>query len=307
MVHSIPNGIPIDIHYPSSNIQLGLFRSEYTITGIGYDCRKKEFRDPLNGLSDLARRELCIHSPAYVISGPSAFPRLYRTALKLGVPLPEKVSSLIRTFAPMVSIHDGHTNMRVLYKTLKIFSHLQSFDSICNLIEHGLFQSMFPEVSPLLSTGDSLQHSVQQNLNIIRSSYKQLESTAEYAGYLAETPFLFDNVSRLGLLRFCTLFLGLGFAYYRLQPNSPYELGVANGNTPIFVPRMEKNILGFMLSRFKEHRTTVKELASVISELPSIAHGILPEYYPHNDTQNLSQQSEIVRAILNQWIASRKT
>lgn len=311
VVHSIPHGLPVDIHYPSTNILLGLFRSEYTITGIGYDCRKKQFLDPLDGISDLRKQRLHIHSPAYVISGPSAFPRLYRTALKLGVPLPAEVVSLIRTYSSMVSMHDGRTNMRVLYETLKIFSQQDSFQAIRGLLEHGLLRCMFPEISPLIELAGSNvpgRHSILDNMRIVEASYKPHQYSADEQRYLNEAIFSFDNVTRIGVLRFATLFIGLGFSYHAIQPDSPYERGVSGADRQKFVLTMEKNILGFMASRFKEHLETARYLGAFIELLPELAHSILPEYYPSQlDSKSTRYFDSVAYAVIERWKASAQS
>jgi hypothetical protein len=306
VIHSIPGGLPIDIHYPTLDVSLGLYRSEYTVNGIGYNCRKKEFFDPLGGIDDLKQGKLIVHSPAYVISGPSAFPRLYRTSLKLGVPLPNSVVSLIIRYAPMVSIHDGRTNLRVLIETLKIFSHPKGLSAIKGMIDHGLFRCMFPEISPLTesSFGTTSQNwSVKDNLSFVEASYLSTMSYSHsHKEFLGERLFSFDNVTRLGLLRFCILFLGLGHAYYQLKPNSPYERGIASDNPPLFIYRMERNILGFMVARYREHHELVRQLAAGITELPTVARDILPDSYAAGSSDKQRQFDPRISEVYLKWI-----
>ncbi len=305
VIHSVPNGVPVDIHYPASDVSLGLFRSESTVTGIGFNCRKREFFDPLGGRADLAQRRIVVHSPEYVISGPSAFPRLYRTALKLGTALPPDVVKLIRTFAPMVSIHDGSTNMRVLYETLKVFSHPGSHQTIIDMVEHGLFGQMFPEVLPLLQLGTvsaDVLHSLQVNLRVIAASFDTNQYPGDLLSYLSDSPLPVENINRAGLLRFAVLFVGLGYAYYRLRPGSPYQRGTVGGDVGAFMVRMERNMLGFMISRFRQHPRTVKLLAPLVADVTYCSTRLLPKLYPSQTAAEGVHTTSLERRLLSLWM-----
>ena len=305
VIHGVAGLPSIDIHFPSSNIKVGLARSEYTINGIGYNLRTKKFYDPLNGLCHLEKRELVIHSPSYVITGPSAFPRLYRSAAKINAQIPPAVHALVQQYGHMVSITDGRTNIRVLYEFLKILSLSNGFQYLEEMIKDRLVIQMFPEISPLASmnTTAAARHSLTKNLLILKNSFQTIFETDTYLNQrLANV----TQISLLGVLRFYTLFIGLGYAYCQLAPDCPYQ-NEMSGSQNAFTLRMERNILSFMVARFRDYPEAIQILKDLPEVTTAIGEYIEPNFYAAivDEKQRVLNVDQIRKVeIIKSWLKS---
>lgn len=293
--------VTFDVHYPKHSFLEGLVRSDFTVNGIGYLWREKEIADPLGGVSDLKARRLHIHSPQYIVTDAPTFPRMFRTAAKLGFPIEGEAAEVIRRFAPLISLHSGKTNVRTLLEFLKFLSlekigtHLRQMNSLM------LIEGLFPELAVCATVLLPSKQSILTR-NVELAALLDTVHGAEGIRQFLDTEVAI-GISNRGLLRLAVLFLDLGYAYEAFNPNAPYIKAMIGSHPMSFVDRMEKNLISHAASRYKES----PDLCRFIAELPLVFNLMRTSGSPqeaHTQASTLSPNTRSLMQVLISLIAS---
>ena len=257
-----------DFHYPKRTFLEGLVRSDFTVNGIGYLWPERKLEDPLGGVSDLQNRRLVIHSPQYIVTDAPTFPRMFRTAARLGVPIDAEAEKILRRFSPLISLHQGKTNLRTLFEMLRFFSHPLIAPYLRKMHEVNLIEGLFPELAIASETRISQGRSILTQ-NVERAcSFDDAGLEAGVKQFLNDP--IGEGVTNRSLVRLMSLFLNLGESYERYKPEAPFIKGVSGGNKNQFATRTERNLLAHIGARYKDS----PELRDFFIELPAVFHSI---------------------------------
>lgn len=243
------SGLSFDVHYPCQDPVEKLIRSDFTINGIAFDCEKNGLFDPFGGLADLKNRRLHIHSPEYVITNPPNFPRMFRTAYRMGLKITGETEAVIRKYAHLISLHDGKTNVRTMLELLKFFSQPALQGYLYQFNELGLVSYLVPELAPLAELAAPSSSQLTQNI-LAAERLDQGPFGAAWEGVLSKAVDL--GISQRGILRFVLLFDGLGQAYAALGRGSPFSQHVSGGDPTAFARRMQENLTNHAAARYRE-------------------------------------------------------
>ncbi len=263
-------GATFDVHYPKKTFLEGLVRSDFTVNGMGFRWKTKQLDDPFFGRKHLAEKKLVMHSPQYVVTNPANFPRMFRTAAKLGFTIEGETEAIVRHCAGMIALHDGKTNTRILIEFLKFLSVPQIARPLRQMNQLRLIEGIFPELTILSSVRSSDSHTILERNIELSAMFDSFNAAPELRNFLTKDVGL--GITNLGFIRLMALFIDFGAAYSGFKPDAPYLKAIAEGDLSKFARRMELNLLMHIASRFKEAR----DFSALFNELPAVL-GYLPE------------------------------
>lgn len=267
-----------DVHYPRESLLAGLVRSDFTANGIAFSWRNRSIEDPLEGVRHLTEKRLVLHSPQYIVTDAPTFARMFRTAASLKLPIDEPTEAILRRFAPLVSLHNGKTNVRTLFEFLKFFSLVEITPYLRQMNRTGLVEGLFPELAIAATVLLGPRQSILDRNVELAGTFDTIRSTPEVHEFLDCA--IGNGITNRGIMRLMTLFLDLGRAYAEMKPNAPYVEAEAGKNLKLFGTRIEARLLRHIAARYREAST----LAEIFSHLPlifeSIDEGALIENVP---------------------------
>ncbi len=139
------------------SIEDDALRRDFTVNALYYDYASKEVLDFANGLEDLKQRRLCLIGEAEkrYREDPVRMLRAVRFAAKLGLKMDDSVCKPIPAMAELLA---DIAPARLFDEMLKLFMAGHAETTWKMLVEHGLFQQLFPQ------TWASMQQRQRQDL-----------------------------------------------------------------------------------------------------------------------------------------------
>jgi len=155
-----PPGLTVDLCPPEGRtIEADLLRRDLTINAMAIELTGAAGRswiiDPCRGLADLIQGKVRFVSEANILADPLRLLRLFRFAATLDLRPTADSLALTAKHARLIERPAGE---RVRFELLKLLEAPRSCPTVEAMLEHGLLEALFPELTPLRGCGQGPYH-----------------------------------------------------------------------------------------------------------------------------------------------------